>query len=134
MTVIFVDCNKHLERDPGRDRRQHGYVEFHGKSRREFHLDKVAKLLEVLELRRDYLRKMENVKYGVSSTNYTDVSQLVAYHINQMHLVKPPSFHHKTPTHFQDVQQHRDGEGELLAHGDGGLECLGGLLEDGLPA
>ena len=59
MTVIFVDCNKHLERDPGRDRRQHGYVEFHGKSRGELHLDKVAQLLEVLELGRDYLQKIK---------------------------------------------------------------------------
>ena len=62
MTVIFVDCNKHLERDPGRDRRQHGYVEFHGKSRRELQLHKVAQLLEVLELGRDYLQKKEKCR------------------------------------------------------------------------
>ena len=40
----------------------------------------------------------------------------------------------KITNHLQDVEQHLNGERELLAHGDGGLECLGGLLEDGLPA
>ena len=58
MTGLFIPCNPYLERDSGRDRRQHGYVEFHGKSRRKFHLDEVAQLLEVLELGRDYLQKI----------------------------------------------------------------------------
>ncbi len=46
----------YLECDSRRDRGQHRNVQFDGEARGELHLNKVAKLLEVLELRRYYLR------------------------------------------------------------------------------